>query len=229
MTLEQPQSSFVMRGARDAISHGLQHIEAQVHAIEQAVTENPGLAFDLAKTLVESTCRTILTERKVLFASDHDLPKLFRTVRENLPVLPPQENQATTVRQSIIHTLNGLTTTIQGITELRNQLGFASHGTDRPRPLMEPAHAMLAAQAADAVIGFLYVIHTQDRSPSTYVESSPLRHSVFDSYVDENFESVQIFESEFWASEILFQMEPDSYRIHLADYLGGTEEPEEEE
>ena len=26
---------------------------------------------------------------------------------------------------------------VQGIAELRNQLGFASHGTDRPRPSME--------------------------------------------------------------------------------------------
>lgn len=47
---------FAMHGARDAIAAGLEHIEEQVTGIEQAVVDNPGLAFDLAKTLVESVC-----------------------------------------------------------------------------------------------------------------------------------------------------------------------------
>ena len=57
-------ASFVMHGARDAMEGGLAHIEEHVKGIEQAVAENPGLAFDLAKTLVESTCRTVLRERR---------------------------------------------------------------------------------------------------------------------------------------------------------------------
>ena len=44
---------------------GLAHIEEHVEGIERAVVENPGLAFDLAKTLIESTCRTVLEERSV--------------------------------------------------------------------------------------------------------------------------------------------------------------------
>ena len=57
---------FSMHGARDAMASGLTHIEEQVEGIEQAVGENSGLAFDLAKTLIESTCRTVLRERSVL-------------------------------------------------------------------------------------------------------------------------------------------------------------------
>ena len=51
---------FVMHGARGAIAGGLLHIEEQVKGIERAVEENPGLAFDLAKTLIESACRRSL-------------------------------------------------------------------------------------------------------------------------------------------------------------------------
>lgn len=60
-----PPQPFLMHGARDAMAAGLAHIEAQVRGIEQAVVENPGLAFDLAKTLVESTCRAVLVERSI--------------------------------------------------------------------------------------------------------------------------------------------------------------------
>ena len=72
-------TTFVMYGARDAMAGGLVHIEEQVKGIEQAVVENPGLAFDLAKTLIESTCRAVLGERSVVYAATDDLPKLFKS------------------------------------------------------------------------------------------------------------------------------------------------------
>ena len=116
-------SSFAMRGARKAVSQGLEHIEAQVEAIESAVSSNPGLAFDLAKTLVESACRSILTERGGSWTKGDDLLRLFQEVRNHLPVLPPHESQESDVRQSILQTIGGLHTAVQGIAELRNQLG----------------------------------------------------------------------------------------------------------
>ena len=81
-------TSFVMHGARTAIANGLIHIAEQVKGIELAVGDNPGLAFDLAKTVIESACRTILTERNIGFDADDDLPQLFKTVTNNLPFLP---------------------------------------------------------------------------------------------------------------------------------------------
>ena len=78
---------FVMQGARAAIADGLLHIEEQVKALEQAVTDNPGLAFDLAKTLIESACRTILTERRIPFDKDDNLPKLYKVATQMIPFL----------------------------------------------------------------------------------------------------------------------------------------------
>jgi hypothetical protein len=66
---------------------GAARIEQQVAAIEGAVASNPGLVFDLAKTLVESVCKTILSERKVPFDSNYDLPKLFKTIVTNPALL----------------------------------------------------------------------------------------------------------------------------------------------
>ena len=48
MAAPAPATPFVMHGARDAFAAGLTHIEEQVRSIEQAVVENPALAFDLA-------------------------------------------------------------------------------------------------------------------------------------------------------------------------------------
>ena len=181
----------------------------------------------MAKTLVESACRTILEERGVELGTNDKIPNLFRMVRENLSLLPSQASQEMDIRRSIERTLNGLNTAVQGIAELRNQLGFSSHGTSKPRPLMESVHAILAAQAADTIVGFLYRIHTQDRNPPASPESADDRNSEFDRFIDENYDTVRIFESEFSPSEILFQMERDSYRIGLTDFLSEADSSEE--
>jgi len=207
-----------MHGARDAMEGGLAHIEEHVKGIEQAVAQNPGLAFDLAKTLVESTCRTVLRERSVAYAETDDLPKLFKVVTQHVPFLPSTASEASEVRDSLKRTLSGLSTAIQGICELRNQCGFASHGSDSPRPIMEGVQALLAAAAADAIVGFLHRVHRADRTPSRSAGKTFDDNSAFNDSLDEDFGPFRIFEVEFRPSEVLFMLEPETYRIYLADF-----------
>ena len=224
---EATASAFVMHSARDAVAQGLTHIEEQVEALEQAVGEKPGLAFDLAKTLVESVCRAILGERAIAYSDADDLPKLFKTASSHLPFLPAYVTDAAKTRKSLKQTLSGLHTAIQGICELRNQCGFASHGSGTPRPAMEPVQALLAAEAADTIVGFLHRVHRQDRAAAL---GKPLRYGsnpVFNDAVDEAHEPIQIYEAEFRPSEVLFQMEPETYRVYLAEFDAGAESTDE--
>lgn len=214
---------FMMHGARDAIAGGLVHIEQQVKSIEQAVAENPGLAFDLAKTLVESVCRTVLSERAIAHSYDDDLPKLFRTVTQLLPFLPAGASAEGEVRKSLAQTLNGLHTALQGICELRNQCGFASHGSGNPRPEMEGVQALLAAEAADAIVGFLHRVHRQDRAFTPNPRAEYEDNADFNESVDETHGVIRIFESQFRPSEVLFQMEPETYRVYLAEFATEAE------
>lgn len=218
---ESLTAPFVMHGARDAIAGGLTHVEQQVKSIEQAVVENPSLAFDLAKTLVESVCRVVLGERNVGFREDDDLPKLFKTASQHLPFLPPTASGEAEVRDSLKRTLGGLSTAIQGICELRNRCGFASHGSGTPRPPMESVQALMAAEAADTIVGFLHRVHKQDRTsryppnlPRTKYDDNP----EFNDSIDEAHGTIRIFAVEFQPSEVLFQMEPESYRVYLAEF-----------
>jgi Abortive infection C-terminus len=209
---------FTMHGARDAIAGGLGHIEEQVKGIERAVTENPGLAFNLAKTLVESVCRAVLSERSITFSPDDDLPRLFKTATTFLPFLPVEASGESEIRKSLAQTLNGLHTAIQGICELRNQCGFASHGSGNPRPVMESVQALLAAAAADAIVGFLYRVHRQDRTPPPALRAMYDENPAFNAYVDDAHGAIRIFEAEFRPSDVLFQMEPETYRVYLAEF-----------
>ena len=214
---------FVMHGARAAIAGGMLHIEEQVKSIERAVDENPGLTFDLAKTLIESACRTILRERNIAFDPGDDLPKLFKTASLNLPFLPMSASGEAEVRKSLAQTLNGLHTAIQGVCELRNACGFASHGGDSARPTLETVQALLAAETADAIVGFLHRVHRQDPNPVMRARLSYEDNPDFNDYVDEEHERVRIFDEDFEPSRVLFDLAPEAYRVYLGEF-----EPERE-
>ena len=211
-------TNFVMRGAREAMAGGFAHIEEQVKGIEWAVAENPCLAFDLSKTLIESICRTILTERDINFSRKDDLLRLFHKVKQHLPFLPPDASHVVEIRRSLDQTLNGLHAAIQGICELRNKCGYASHGSSEPQPSIESVQAFLAAEAADTIVGFLHRIHRQDRAPIFFVATSYDENPDFNESIDESHGMLRIFEVEFRPSEVLFQMEPETYRVCLAEF-----------
>jgi hypothetical protein len=220
--------SFIMYSARDAVGAGLAHVEQQVRSIEHAVNDNPGLAFDLAKTLVESTCRTILGERNITYAETDDLPRLFKLAATYLPLLPAAASGESQARASLSKTLSGLNTAIQGLCELRNQYGFASHGAGHARPTMESAQARLAAQAADTIVGFLYSVHREDRTPPPSPRALYDENPIFNDYVDDLYGMIRIFEVSLRPSDVLFQVEPESYRVYLGDFDPEAEQAERE-
>lgn len=219
-------SQFVLHGAREALAGGMLHIEEQIKSLELAIIENPGLAFDLARTLIESVCKTILNERRVAFNTDDDLPKLFKAVTSKLSFLPASASGEIEARRNLEKTLGGLHTTLQGICELRNLYGFASHGAGEKRPTMETTQALLAAQAADAIVRFLYRVHHQDRVIPRESRLDYKDNPSFNEYVDEANEPVHIFDLVYTPSEVLFTVDEEAYRNLLINFMPAEETSE---
>jgi len=209
---------LILIGAREAIDGGMEHIEDQVLALEDAVATNPGLAFDLAKTVIESVCKAVLDEREIPWKREDDLPRLFKAATQALPFLPPELSDQAEIRKSLAQTLNGLHTALQGICELRNQCGFASHGSGSVRPAMEAVQALLAAGAADAIVGFLNRVHRQDRARAEEPRLGYETNAEFNGWIDELHDPVDILGEEFQPSRILFEMAPRPYRTYLGEF-----------
>lgn len=213
MAVSPAQSDFVMHSARAAVAGGLTHIEEQVKALEGAVVANTGLAFDLAKTLVESACKTIITERGLTFDKDDEVGKVFKSATMSIPFLPPAMAADANARKSLSQTLAGLNTALQGVCELRNAYGFASHGSDGPRAALENVHAILAAQTADAIVGFLYRVHCADRSRPITPRLEFSDNPDFNEWIDQENAPVRIFSlPPYRPSEVLFNVDREAYR-----------------
>ena len=122
-------------------------------------------------------------------------------------------------RRSLDQTLSGLNTALQGVCELRNACGFASHGSESPRPLMEGIQALLVAQAADAIIGFLYGVHRQQLARPRTVLLEYDDHPEFNEWLDDQCEPVRILSlPPYQTSDVLFNVDKEAYRDLLTDY-----------
>ncbi len=229
MMADETVHPFQMLRAREAISRGLSHIEQQVVTLETAVHNEPARAFGLSRTLLESTCKRILTERQIPYSENENLPSLFKKVSQNVPFLPPTASQEIAARRSLERTLGGLHSVVQGVSELRNRYS-ESHGSGDALPGMESIQALLAAGAADVIIGFLHGVHVQDRTVHRADDESLYENNEdFNNHIDENHEICTILDAAFRPSAVLFQMEPETYRLRLSEFKADAETSEDGE
>ena len=225
------QARFQMVGARANILDGpvVEMIEQQVRAIEDAIDRVPDFAFDLAKTLVESVCKTILEDIGRPADPNWDAPKIMKETTTFLSMFPPGTPDASRAQETIRKTINGLHTTVQGLCELRNDYGIASHGRDGFSARLDLSQATLAAQSADTIVSFLYRIHrdalTQTPGARVYYED----HSDFNEDFDRDNETIHLGELELLPSRVLFHTDHEAYKAALNDFIanrnGDDEEP----
>ena len=89
---------------------------------------------------------------------------------------------------------------------------------------MESVQALLAAQAADAIVGFLHRVHRQERGPVPSARLDYDDNGDFNTYVDESNEQVRIFDLGYRASEVLFAVDHEAYRDLLANFKPGDDD-----
>ncbi len=215
------QSRFQMVGERAALMDGptAEAIEQLINAIESALASMPDFAFDLSKTLVESVCKTVLADIGQPADPNWDAPKLLRETTNRLSLLPRNHPAPAKARESVEKTIRGLLQTIQGLCELRNNYGMASHGRDSFTARLDLRQATLAAQAADTIVSFLYRIHrdalTQTPGARVYYED----HSDFNEAFDRDYEVIRLGELELLPSRVLFHTDREAYKTALNQYI----------
>lgn len=216
---ESNPTSFRMHGCRAAVLPVATAFEPQLQAIEDSIQRVPDFAFDLSKTLVESVCRTVLVDLGFPADPAWDCPKLLKETTNRLSLLPRGHPNAGPARESIERTIRGLLQTIQGLCELRNNFGMASHGRDINAARLEQRQATLAAQAADTIAAFLYRTHrdalAEKPADRVYYDD----HADFNESIDDEFDPVIIGRETLAPSRVLFHTAINAYKLALTEFL----------
>ena len=128
--------------------------------MEAAVNNDPSLAIGTAKELIESCCKTILSERKIAIGNSDDIPKLVKATVKELKLTPKDIPDKAKAADSIRKLLSNLATVASGVAELRNKYG-TGHGKEGSVKGLSPRHAKLAVGAASTLAVFLVETHRE--------------------------------------------------------------------
>jgi len=134
------------------------YVLEQITRMETSVENDPRLAIGTAKELVETVCKTILEDRKIILEGNPDLPKLVKATVKELKLTPEDIPDGVKASESIKRILSNLATITNGIAELRNSYG-TGHGKVASSKGLGPRHAKLAVGAASTLAIFLVETH----------------------------------------------------------------------
>jgi hypothetical protein len=136
------------------------YIAQQITRMETAIASDPPLAIGTAKELVETCCKTILTNRGVAFSKSAELPELVRLTTRELELTPDNIPDKAKAADTVKKLLSSLATITQCVAELRNQYG-TGHGKSAGAKGLGPRHAKLAVGAASTLAVFLTETHNE--------------------------------------------------------------------
>lgn len=215
-------TGFAMHGARGVITLARQpeFFARQVESIEVAVINQPALAIDLAKALVETTCKTILNDHHCALEESWEMPRLIKETVGCLKLVPDGMPNQADVELALRKTAGQLQGAVQGICEVRNKEGFASHGRDGYSSTLDIIHAEFVARSADAIVSFLYKTHSKDQT--THRVPTYNDHADVNEWIDEQNEGISVIYGdetcECSPSEVMFYVDQPAYISALNKY-----------
>lgn len=194
-------------------------IREQVEALEDALPERPGIAVSFCRTLIETTCKTILIDRGQTPDNAWEAPKLVAETTKFLH-LGIHDNGHTDpdLKEGAEKLVRGVNSIIDGVVQIRNAHGAAAHGSDAYAPMLDARYAEILARATDAVVGLLFKTHLNGSGKVPLARIRYGDHKDFDEWIDSDFGPFEVLETPLIASEALFRTDINAYRTALAAF-----------
>ena len=146
-----------------ATTFDARHLAEQIRRIEQSVNDDPALAIGTAKELVETCCKTILSERGKPVTGTPNIPTLTKSTLKELNLVPEGIHEKSRGSDVIKRLLSNLGTIGNGLAELRGLYG-TGHGKDGKSGGLSARHAKLAVGSAATLATFLFDTHQEDKA-----------------------------------------------------------------
>lgn len=202
-------------------------IREQVEALEEAMPDRPGVVVSFCRTIIETTCRTILTDRGVTADAAWEAPKLVSETLRYVNLGPRDDGGVDAkLRAGTESLVRGLHQIVSGIVEIRNAHGSAAHGADAYSPLLDSRYAEIMARATDSVVGLLFKTHLSSAQRDPLARFRYGEHSDFDELIDDDYGPFKVLEVQLVASEALFRTDFLAYRAALVQFRQERQQPE---
>lgn len=186
------------------------YLKNHISPIEETVETNPDLCIEVCKSLIESICKTILTNQNVGYNTNGKFQILVKQTIDHLLI---NENY----EEEIGELIRRIASVSQHLSEMRNLSGFASHGKDIEHIPINKTLALLAYKTTDVVGGFIlrsYICHSIRADSRIRYEDCQMFNESFDE--DNPLELGGVILS---ASEALYKQDYEAYKEVYYSYF----------
>lgn len=127
-----------MKWIREHISKmpSFNYLNDHLSTIESMIETNPDLCIEVCKSMIESLCKTILTNQAVAYNTDWQFQTLVKLTLENMFTDELHKTDK-------IELIRRIASVVQKLGEMRNSSGFASHGQDKQHTPFDKTTALL--------------------------------------------------------------------------------------
>lgn len=191
------------------------YFETHISTIEKTVETNPALCIETCKSLVESICKTILTNQNI----EHDNYGQFQALVKQTINYLIDANEC--YKDDLCELVRRIASVSQKLAEIRNISGFASHGQDINHVSMSTTMSLLAYKITDVLGGFIihyYINHASKRDSRIHYEDCQEFNELFD---EEN--PLELGGVIISASEALYKQDYQAYKEIYFSYLDNLE------
>jgi hypothetical protein len=127
------------------------YVNKKIGIMTNAVNTDTDLAIGAAKELLETTCKSILKQKGVLIDKNWSLSRIIKETSNTLDFTPKNVDDAEKAKNSILQILSGISSIVQGVTELRNSYG-TGHGKDADFKGLETKYAKLLVNVVSDIV-----------------------------------------------------------------------------
>ena len=132
-----------------------EYVKNKINLMNEAVASDTDLAIGFAKELIETICKSILKQSSVEYDKDWNIARLLKATNNVLDFSPKLAQNPEHAEKSLRQMLGGISSIIQGITELRNAYG-TGHGKEADFIGLESKYAkLIVGMVAEIAIFYL--------------------------------------------------------------------------
>ncbi len=181
-----------------------------------------GLVIGQCKALIESLCKSILSENSINIDPNIPIGKLAKKTGSAIG-MGNEYGEDKKTREAFIKLINSFTLSLENasssIGTLRNEYCPLAHGRSSDQKPLHMLYAEFVANQTDAIIVFLLnlIDHKKNFSPEVVFREN----EEFNEYLFDEFGELEIYGDLYQAPDILFQMNKAKYKTALAEYQAG--------